>query len=159
MPPGGGLSRRELMASVTGAALLGAAGLEAGCGDGGDGKKVPEHWHRIGPVADLPVDGYAPDHIVITGGDGKRHSVTFYVRATRPAVPGGPQRVIAVSSLCTHKGCPTRYVAVSRKFICPCHGGVFRFDGSVFGGPPPRGLDRGNTAVRDGIAYLVPRSS
>jgi len=43
---------------------------------------------------------------------------------------------------CTHLGCPVRWVASARLFLCPCHGGVFYDDGSVAGGPPPRALSQ-----------------
>jgi Rieske Fe-S protein len=41
---------------------------------------------------------------------------------------------------CAHLGCPVRWFANSRLFMCPCHGGVYYEDGSVAAGPPPRGL-------------------
>jgi len=48
----------------------------------------------------------------------------------------------AYSLHCTHLGCPVRWVASARLFLCPCHGGVFYEDGSVAGGPPPRALSQ-----------------
>ena len=151
------MSRRDIVARALAVAALGGAGLESGCDDGGDG--VPEHALRLGRVSDLPVDRYVERHLPLRGGDGRMHRVPFYVRATPPAGPGGKPGVVALSSLCTHQGCPTRYVVVSRSFICPCHGGVFGFDGAPRGGPPKRALDRGNTVIRDGVAYLVPLRS
>src|SRR3954462_9835736 len=46
----------------------------------------------------------------------------------------------AFSVHCTHLGCPVNWRPDSSLFLCPCHGGVYYADGSVAGGPPPRGL-------------------
>ena len=40
-----------------------------------------------------------------------------------------------------------RYIQASQKFVCPCHGGVYGFEGQVEGGPPVRPLDRFYTRV------------
>ena len=32
-----------------------------------------------------------------------------------------------------HVGCPVRYVQASQRFICPCHGGIYNFQGQVIG--------------------------
>jgi menaquinol-cytochrome c reductase iron-sulfur subunit len=52
-----------------------------------------------------------------------------------------------------------RFVPASARFICPCHGGVYDFTGSVSGGPPVRPLDRFYTRVRDGQVEVGPRYS
>ncbi|MDP9189542.1 MAG: Rieske 2Fe-2S domain-containing protein, partial [Actinomycetota bacterium] len=58
-------------------------------------------------------------------------------------------------------GCPVRYVEAAANFICPCHGGVYDFDGKVIGGPPVRPLDRFQTRTSaDGLQVEVgPRFS
>ena len=58
-----------------------------------------------------------------------------------------------------HLGCPVRYVEAAQRFICPCHGGVYDFQGSVVGGPPVRPLDRFYTRVRNGQVEVGPRYS
>ena len=58
-----------------------------------------------------------------------------------------------------HLGCPVRYVEASERFICPCHGGVYDFEGKVSGGPPVRPLDRFYTRVRNGEVEVGPRYS
>jgi quinol---cytochrome c reductase iron-sulfur subunit, bacillus type len=79
---------------------------------------------------------------------------TMYLRLR--SSPPAPQRVIALNSRCTHLGCPTRYVEVSERFICPCHGGVFDFDGRGLAPIAPKRLRRYRTAVRDGTVYIGP---
>jgi len=58
-----------------------------------------------------------------------------------------------------HLGCPVRFVEAAGRFICPCHGGVYGFDGKVDGGPPVRPLDRFYTEVRGNELWLGPRYS
>ena len=58
-----------------------------------------------------------------------------------------------------HLGCPVRYVEAAKRFICPCHGGVYNFRGEVDGGPPVRPLDRFYTRVRNGQVEIGPRYS
>jgi menaquinol-cytochrome c reductase iron-sulfur subunit len=61
----------------------------------------------------------------------------------------------AFSVHCTHLGCPVRWFAEARLFLCPCHGGVYYDDGSVAGGPPPKALARYPTRVRDGMVQIL----
>ena len=58
-----------------------------------------------------------------------------------------------------HLGCPVRFVEAAGRFICPCHGGVYNFEGKVDGGPPVRPLDRFYTEVRGTDVWLGPRYS
>lgn len=41
---------------------------------------------------------------------------------------------------CAHLGCPVRWFAQSRLFLCPCHGGAYYEDGTRASGPPERSL-------------------
>lgn len=56
----------------------------------------------------------------------------------------------AFSVNCAHLGCPVRWMADARLFMCPCHGGVYYEDGSVAAGPPPHGLTKYPCRVVDG---------
>jgi cytochrome b6-f complex iron-sulfur subunit len=47
----------------------------------------------------------------------------------------------ALSSVCTHLGCITRFESDSNQIACPCHGSRFNLDGEVLAGPAPRPLD------------------
>jgi cytochrome b6-f complex iron-sulfur subunit len=46
----------------------------------------------------------------------------------------------ALSAVCTHLGCITRYRPDERIITCPCHGSRFGLDGEVLAGPAPRPL-------------------
>lgn len=60
---------------------------------------------------------------------------------------------------CTHLGCPYRWDANKKLFLCPCHNAVFNVDGGVVSGPPPRPLDRYNVKVTGGRLSILPAVS
>jgi menaquinol-cytochrome c reductase iron-sulfur subunit len=66
-----------------------------------------------------------------------------------------PSSFTAFAVNCTHLGCPVRWLADPKLFLCPCHGGVYNADGSVAGGPPPKPLPRYRTRVRDGQVEIL----
>jgi hypothetical protein len=51
------------------------------------------------------------------------------------------------------------FVAAANSFVCPCHGGVYDFQGKVIGGPPVRPLDRFQTRVVKDQVQIGPRYS
>jgi menaquinol-cytochrome c reductase iron-sulfur subunit len=60
----------------------------------------------------------------------------------------------AFSVHCTHLGCPVSWRPDSSLFLCPCHGGIYYADGSVAGGPPPRGLFQHTVRVQNGAVEI-----
>jgi cytochrome b6-f complex iron-sulfur subunit len=46
----------------------------------------------------------------------------------------------ALSAVCTHLGCITRYLIDRNIIACPCHGSRFTLAGDVVAGPAPRPL-------------------
>lgn len=69
----------------------------------------------------------------------------------------GDADFIAFVLNCSHMGCPVRWEASTRMFMCPCHGGVYYEDGAVAAGPPPMALKRFQVRVRDGQVELQSR--
>jgi quinol---cytochrome c reductase iron-sulfur subunit, bacillus type len=129
-------------------------------------ERPPVTWQAVGPPDDFADDTYIPRVITTVPGIGEVGKTTVYVRAFNPDIDGekdpdtpGGGDFIAISTRCMHLGCPVRFVAASARFICPCHGGVYDFTGSVSGGPPVRPLDRFYTRVREGQVEIGPRYS
>jgi menaquinol-cytochrome c reductase iron-sulfur subunit len=113
---------------------------------------IPTRWQDVGPEDDFDNESYVARVINIVPEVGDPGKTTVYVRRfdrERDVVVEGqePQPYVAVSTRCTHVGCPVRYIQASQKFLCPCHGGVYGFQGNNEGGPPVRPLDRFYTRV------------
>ncbi len=49
--------------------------------------------------------------------------------------------VRAIYKVCTHLGCLYNWQEQEQRFICPCHGSQFEYDGEFISGPAPRSLD------------------
>jgi len=123
--------------------------------------QIPDRFQDVGPEKDFNDETYVPRVIEITPGAGEAGKTTIYVRRTDPArdQQNADQPYVAISTRCAHLGCPVRYVQASRRFICPCHGGVYGFQGEVTGGPPVRPLDRFYTKVEAGRVLVGARFS
>lgn len=85
-------------------------------------------------------------------------TVRFH-RDKKAYVIGGPAGVYALSAVCTHLGCITRFRSDDRVIACPCHGSRFDLEGNVVHGPAPKPLPwldvtedaAGNLVVDTGI--------
>jgi quinol---cytochrome c reductase iron-sulfur subunit, bacillus type len=161
------VTRRRLMtggANVAGAVAASAFLLPAlGFALGPVFEKHEQRWQAVGPIGEFPEDTYVPKVITIVDGIGQAGKSTAYVRKRNPKIdtdkPDQYNQYIAISTRCMHLGCPVRFVEAASRFICPCHGGVYNFEGKVDGGPPVRPLDRFYTRVRNGQLELGPRFS
>lgn len=63
-------------------------------------------------------------------------------------------RLVALSTICTHLGCIPDWKPADLKFKCPCHGSGYRMNGINFEGPTPRPLER-HAISRDADGYIV----
>jgi menaquinol-cytochrome c reductase iron-sulfur subunit len=128
-------------------------------------EKTPVRWEDVGPAGDFPDDTYIPRIFTETPGIGEAGKTTAYIRKHNPKLDGPIQKpeqfgaFIAISTRCMHLGCPVRYTDAAQRFICPCHGGVYGFQGERVGGPPVRPLDRFYTRVVNGRLEVGPRYS
>jgi Rieske Fe-S protein len=161
------ITRRRLMtggANLAGAVATAAFVLPAlGFALGPVFEKHEQRWQAVGPPDEFPDDTYVPKVITIVDGIGQAGKSTAYVRKRNAKLdtdkPDQYNQYIAISTRCMHLGCPVRFVEAAARFICPCHGGVYDFEGKVDGGPPVRPLDRFYTRVRNGQVELGPRYS
>lgn len=87
-------------------------------------------------VAGRPED-YAVDSITAD------YAEKVYIVRTR-------QGFSALSAVCTHLGCITRWVEEENLVECPCHGSKFGRDGSLKQGPAPRPLTPLLITLKDG---------
>jgi len=96
-----------------------------------------DSWINLGKLDEFPegetrlVDFRNPH---TTEWDGQTGDIPCWVRR----IQGSDFQVFAIN--CAHLGCPVRWFAQSRLFMCPCHGGAYYEDGSRASGPPERGL-------------------
>jgi len=94
-------------------------------------------WVTLGSLNDFPEGEtrlVSYRNPVTTLWDGETGDVPCWVRR----VSGATFQVFAIN--CAHLGCPVRWFAQSKLFLCPCHGGAYYADGSRASGPPERGL-------------------
>ena len=108
-------------------------------------------WIRLGQVDAFPAGETrlaTYENPVRVAWDGATAKVACWVRH----IEGERFQVFAVN--CAHLGCPVRWFAQSRLFMCPCHGGAYYEDGSRASGPPPRGLFEYEYRVRDGELWV-----
>lgn len=61
-------------------------------------------------------------------------------RERKAYVVGTAVGIYALSAVCTHLGCITRYLSDEAVIACPCHGSRFDVEGNVLHGPAPRAL-------------------
>ena len=123
-------------------------------------EEEPTIYQDVGSPSDFVADNYVPVTITLVANIGEAGKSTVYVRKTNPELPGEKEGgFVAISTRCAHAGCPVRWVTAAERFVCPCHGGVYDFQGLVTGGPPVRPLDRFVTRVRGGQVQIGPRYS
>jgi menaquinol-cytochrome c reductase iron-sulfur subunit len=94
-------------------------------------------WIALGPIGDFPENETRLVNFrnpITTPWDGQTGDIPCWVRR----VSGSTFQVFAIN--CAHLGCPVRWFAQSKLFLCPCHGGAYYADGSRASGPPERGL-------------------
>jgi menaquinol-cytochrome c reductase iron-sulfur subunit len=118
-----------------------------------------ERWEAVGVVDDFTADTYKQVVFTPVPGIGEAGKTLAFVRRGSSDLKEDPNEFIAISSRCAHLGCPVRFVSAAGNFICPCHGGVYDFEGKRIGGPPVRPLDRFQTRVRSNFVEVGPRYS
>jgi quinol---cytochrome c reductase iron-sulfur subunit, bacillus type len=120
-----------------------------------------ERWEGVGSPDDFTADTYRQAVITQVEDVGDSGKTTVYIRKAIPEEPFNEEEgtFVAISTRCAHLGCPVRFFPSAGNFICPCHGGVYDFEGKVIGGPPVRPLDRFQTRVSGGQVEVGPRYS
>jgi Rieske Fe-S protein len=94
-------------------------------------------WIALGPLTDFPIGETRLATFrspVASFNDGDTANTACWVRR----IADQQFQIFAIN--CAHLGCPVRWFAQSKLFLCPCHGGAYYEDGSRASGPPERGL-------------------
>jgi menaquinol-cytochrome c reductase iron-sulfur subunit len=94
-------------------------------------------WIPLGPLTSFPIGETRLANFrspVASFNDGDTANTACWVRR----IADRQFQVFAIN--CAHLGCPVRWFAQSKLFLCPCHGGAYYEDGSRASGPPERGL-------------------
>ena len=111
-------------------------------------KGTTEQWSNVGDASEFEKsDGPVSKTVSLVQRDGWREVVSDQSVYVNRAQNGQLQ---VMSAICPHLGCSVAWQASQGKFVCPCHGGQFRPDGTHISGPPPRGLDILKAQVKDG---------
>ena len=92
------------------------------------------------------LENFAPDSVTLDA-----ENRTFIIREKK----GG---IYAISALCTHLGCLTRWNDDKMVIACPCHGTTFSKTGCVIEGPALKSLPRFAVRLNDKNEILVDRS-
>jgi Rieske Fe-S protein len=158
------VTRRRLLgasAHAAGAVALASVALPAlGFAIGPALESQPESWEPVGAARDFTDRAFTPRVVTLQAGIGEAGKGLTYVRRRNPAIDGpAAPAFLALTSRCSHVGCPVNYVEAAQSFVCPCHGGVYDFRGQRIAGPPVRGLDRFETRLRRGQLEVGPRYS
>ena len=114
-------------------------------------RRAEQAWISLGPLQSFPAGQTrlaTYENPFRVAWDGATANIPCWVRR----IAGERFQIFAIN--CAHLGCPVRWFAQSRLFMCPCHGGVYYEDGSRASGPPPRGLFEYAYQVRDGQLWV-----
>ena len=110
---------------------------------------TPPSWAKVGLVDDFTSVAFPVKKLItVEQRDGWRKIISekpVYI------IKDSNGQLAALSSVCPHLGCSVAWHAEKDEFLCPCHGGFFGADGKLLGGPPPRGMDRLESKIEDGV--------
>ena len=119
------------------AARLTLPALFAAAGCGSSEPERPDSLLRV-PVAEVPDEGRLQRELL---------GVPVEFRREDGAI-------VAISMLCSHQLCRIEWQPEDRRYLCPCHDGLFDENGDVVYGPPKRPLRRLDVRLEEGHAVV-----
>jgi quinol---cytochrome c reductase iron-sulfur subunit, bacillus type len=142
------LTRLSIGLSALGAALVAVPSIGFLLGL----RKSPQVWRTVGKLDDFKIGSTVNVSFEDTSPlpwSGVTAQTAAWLRREND------RQFIAFSMICTHLGCPVRWLADADLFMCPCHGGVFYGDGRVASGPPPKPLNQYPVRVFEGQVQIL----
>lgn len=133
--PGAELNRREALGKITGAAFV-----LAGVGTAFTTVRYLQPNVLFEPPTRFSVG--RPEEISV--------GTLLVLPEQKLYVGHAAEGFFAMSAVCTHLGCVTRFFPAEGRIFCPCHGSQFDLAGRVVGGPAPRPLPRFHLSVAGG---------
>jgi Rieske Fe-S protein len=157
VPSAGGLTRRKALSIFIAGAMAAIAGVLASLlGRFFVGRAAADSLPRVRSVAAGPVSRFEASTEPVEAVLSFAETQGYYSESRRKRVflftENG--RLTAFSSTCSHLGCSVSWDSRKGLFLCPCHGGAYRKDGSVAGGPPPRPLKRLPIEIDRGTVFV-----
>ncbi|MFQ5845904.1 MAG: ubiquinol-cytochrome c reductase iron-sulfur subunit [Planctomycetota bacterium] len=148
------LSRRSALWTVLGGAgaiAAAVAGLAAGYLSSAFGRRRERPGIGVGAAEDLDSETFRKYVVSVEHRNAwhrERKAMVVYIKDLYPEDP------IALLSACSHLGCSVRWDAGRKRFLCPCHGGVYDEGGRVVTGPPPQPLTRLGVRIEDDVCFV-----
>ncbi|MEW6456009.1 MAG: Rieske (2Fe-2S) protein [Acidobacteriota bacterium] len=102
-------------------------------------RKFEENLIKIEDISTIPINGSSIYHY-------KDKSVILIRKDER--------EFLAFSAICTHLRCILNYQKERELLICPCHAGIFDFNGNVISGPPTKSLMKYRVDIRGSRLYI-----
>jgi Rieske Fe-S protein len=116
----------------------------------GGADRADEGFADAGMLADFPIGEWRLATIEVVRRDGweekARTQHAVWVRRSSGTEPPA----LVLSPICPHLGCQVEWHPKTDEFACPCHKGIFKSNGEVVSGPPPRGMDELQSKVQAG---------
>lgn len=147
------MNRREWLGSWQGLlSVLGAVAALPAAGywwrSSRERDRAPSAWADLGPASKVEEGGWQRRSLSLEAQNRWRRDVREEVVYVRRGEAG----IEALSALCPHTGCLVRQEAGG--FACPCHRSFFDASGRNLEGPAPRPLDRLETRIERGRAFV-----
>lgn len=109
-------------------------------------------WTSLDVLRSVPASGLGG--IIKTVPETEITEIPTYVRAAQTYLTRIDGQLVGLWQRCPHLGCRVNWCESSREFECACHGSKFNRAGEVRGGPAPRGMDRFEITVGDGLVEV-----
>jgi cytochrome b6-f complex iron-sulfur subunit len=132
------MNRREFTQWMTAGAIASSLPVAlAACGGGGGSSSTATAPSSGASIATMPEGGTTVAALDKAG------FVELTVKGKPATIVRNPDKtdeILAVNTMCTHKGCTVAWKADQKAFVCPCHGAKFAAGGAVKAAPAEKPL-------------------